>query len=79
MMASVIFVCLVDLTETGCSTGFIQSIISHGSTCVCLSVRRAEIPADLLYQQWNAAFIHPTQPGQVLVLSASAFDASASS
>lgn len=37
-----------------------NSYSSHGSSCVCLSVYRARIPADLLYQQWNTAFIHPT-------------------
>lgn len=71
---------------TGCSTGFIQSVSSCGSSCVCLSLYRDRIPANLLYQQWSAAFIHPTvclsyhnSANLAKSSSASAFDASASS
>lgn len=58
--ASVIFVCLVNLTVTGCSTGSIQYVSSRGSSCVCVPFYRARIPADLLYQQWSTIVIHPT-------------------
>lgn len=54
------YLCLVSLTVTGCSTGFIQFLSSPGLSAVCLPVYRGSIPADLWYQQCSATFILPT-------------------